>query len=476
MPTQQEIDAMKPADRNWGQSAMDWVFNAGKDNAQYDKQKAEYEKALREYEAAEKAKRDAALMAGILGTGQKPTNYYEGMSTWSDAAATQRQSSRDMFGRALQGTYQPTQEQSAQTREQQAAGASQAYQNYLTGGQQAQQLAQQQQYAQYLQGIIQGTGAPSVAQGQLRLQSDAAQRQAAAAIASQRGMNTAGAARMIAQEQAQQGQAAAGQAAMLTAQEQAAARQQYGELLGQTRGQSIEAESRQAAAFSQMQEALRTGDQNAINSVMNSLNNLSQIDMSMLSLEQQAVLQREQAALQQKIEEAKMLLQNKIAEIEANLAQQKIDADTAQREKDFWTKIIMNGILAAGSAALFLVPGIGTALGGAGMGAAVAGIAGAMGNNKAKGGRIDKARVPGKSKHNGDDERNDTVPALLSPGEIVIPRSIATSKDADQKSAEFVKQLMKKEKSGPKSKRSAIDEISKLEAKIAALKSKAKRE
>jgi len=38
----------------------------------------------------------------------------------------------------------------------------------------------------------------------------------------------------------------------------------------------------------------------------------------------------------------------------------------------------------------------------------------------------------------GDDEANDTVPAMLSPHEIVLPRSVAQAPDAPKKAAEFV--------------------------------------
>ena len=48
------------------------------------------------------------------------------------------------------------------------------------------------------------------------------------------------------------------------------------------------------------------------------------------------------------------------------------------------------------------------------------------------------AKVPGKAKVDGDSEKNDTVPALLSPGEIVVPRTAA--KDPD-KAAAFAKSV-----------------------------------
>lgn len=54
---------------------------------------------------------------------------------------------------------------------------------------------------------------------------------------------------------------------------------------------------------------------------------------------------------------------------------------------------------------------------------------------------LNGGRVPGAAPFPGDNLKNDVHPALLSPGEIVIPRSIAQSKDAPAKAATFVKHL-----------------------------------
>lgn len=51
-----------------------------------------------------------------------------------------------------------------------------------------------------------------------------------------------------------------------------------------------------------------------------------------------------------------------------------------------------------------------------------------------------KANVPGK-----DTLKNDTVPAMLSPGEIVIPKSIAEAHDAPQKAMAFVQAIQAKQ-------------------------------
>ena len=53
--------------------------------------------------------------------------------------------------------------------------------------------------------------------------------------------------------------------------------------------------------------------------------------------------------------------------------------------------------------------------------------------------------VPGQAQFQGDSEKNDTVSAMLSPGEIVIPRTIAQSDDAPRRAAEFIRHLEKQD-------------------------------
>lgn len=56
--------------------------------------------------------------------------------------------------------------------------------------------------------------------------------------------------------------------------------------------------------------------------------------------------------------------------------------------------------------------------------------------------------VPGKAKVSGNSYSNDTVKALLSPGEVVIPRSVMQSGDPINGAAKFVAAVMAKKKSG----------------------------
>lgn len=53
-------------------------------------------------------------------------------------------------------------------------------------------------------------------------------------------------------------------------------------------------------------------------------------------------------------------------------------------------------------------------------------------------------RVPGKAKVKGDSLKNDNVPALLSPGEVVIPRHVMNSSDPVGGAAKFVAAVMAK--------------------------------
>lgn len=53
--------------------------------------------------------------------------------------------------------------------------------------------------------------------------------------------------------------------------------------------------------------------------------------------------------------------------------------------------------------------------------------------------------VPGRASVAGNSARNDTVPALLSPGEAVLPRSVTQAPDAPERAAAFVRHLMGKE-------------------------------
>jgi hypothetical protein len=72
---------------------------------------------------------------------------------------------------------------------------------------------------------------------------------------------------------------------------------------------------------------------------------------------------------------------------------------------------------------------------------------GQVGNLKENYGRNMKSggHVHGKAKVKGDSYSNDTVKAMLSPGEIVIPRSIAQGQNAPDKARAFVEAVLAKQ-------------------------------
>lgn len=83
---------------------------------------------------------------------------------------------------------------------------------------------------------------------------------------------------------------------------------------------------------------------------------------------------------------------------------------------------------------------------------------------KSKGGEI-----KGKTKFAGDTRSNDTVPALLSPGEIVLPRSVAQSEDAPEKSRKFVEAIKAKKKPTPRDYIQALSRLNEMESRLNAM-------
>lgn len=90
-------------------------------------------------------------------------------------------------------------------------------------------------------------------------------------------------------------------------------------------------------------------------------------------------------------------------------------------------------------------------------------------SSKAHGGDIKAREIPGKAKFKGDTRSNDTVPALLSPGEIVLPRTVAQSEDAPDKAKQFVAAIKKNKRPSPKAFAEALARLQELEARMNAM-------
>ena len=105
----------------------------------------------------------------------------------------------------------------------------------------------------------------------------------------------------------------------------------------------------------------------------------------------------------------------------------------------------------------------------AGAGAAGAQAAFTAAAKAARGREMPAREIPGKAKFKGDTRSNDTVPALLSPGEIVLPRSVAQADDAPEKAKDFVSAIKKQKRPSPKAFAQALARLNELEARLNAM-------
>lgn len=235
-----------------------------------------------------------------------------------------------------------------------------------------QSQGQQQQLINQLQGQSMGQGPGSqLSNNFLHQAQDTNAANAMGLMSSQKGINPAMAARMAGNQSAMGNQQAAGQAANLNLQQQLAAQGQLGGILNQNQNANANLFNAQTGMSSnQFGQALGANQQN--NALMSG-NNMDAQRLNQLTQSQNA----------------------------ANaMGAQGINAGTANANTAARTQT-GGGILG----------GLGSIGGMAAMAAA------------------DGGKVPGVSPHNGDDVKNDTVHTMLSPGEIVIPRSAANDRD-----------------------------------------------
>lgn len=233
-------------------------------------------------------------------------------------------------------------------------------------------IANQSGLVGQLQAQANGIGGPNLAQQQLANATNQNIQSQAGAVAGLRGLNPAMAARLIAGQGAAIQQGAAGQSATLAMQQQLAAQQQLGGILGQQLGVGTQG----------------LQGQNALN------------------------LQNQQGAQQ---------LDQKTAAQNADLKLQANGQSLGLTQQGGKT---LGGVVnAAGSIAAGMPP-----MGGDGGGGPEFNHPNGDGTstiNAAHGGQ-----VAGQRAFPGDDTRNDTKPFLLSPGELVVPASIADDPEA----------------------------------------------
>lgn len=265
---------------------------------------------------------------------------------------------------------------------------------------------QQAELAAALKAQAEGKG-PSLAAMQYARALEQSQAAAASQLASARGLSPAAAQRMLMAQQAAARQAAAGRSAELRLQEQQAAQGMLGNLLGQQRQQELLGGQLAAGMYG---TAGQMGMEQA---------RLEQAaKMGALGIEQQERAQERQSA-----------------------------GAAAQAGVSLLTPFAVEGAKsqsvapAAPSTTTTAAPAV-----------------------KSKGGEI-----KGRAMHKGDTRSNDTVPALLSPGEIVLPRSVAQDEEAPDKAKKFVEAIKSKKKPTPRDYIAALSRLSELESRLNAI-------
>ena len=285
----------------------------------------------------------------------------------------------------------PTSPEQVQQAQQQVANAYAQQLAFVQALQGNQGLSAQNQLLAQLQQQAQGQG-PNPAAAQLAQATAANTANQAALMAGQRGAsaNAGLVGRQIAQQGAANQQNMVGQAATMQANQQLAAQQQLAALSGQQVGQ-------QQAAIGQLGQ-IGLGQQG---NLLGAQSNFNQAQMS----GQQANLQAQLQGRQQ---------QNQM----------------------------VGGLIGAAApiiGGMFAGP-VGAAAGSAIGQITAGGAADTVGGNSPFMLANQGAKVPGQAPVPGDSPKNDIVPAMLSPGELVIPRSVLQSENPEQAIIEFYKQ------------------------------------
>lgn len=340
-------------------------------------------------------------------------------------------------------------------------------------------LAQQQALANQLQGQASGQG-PNPAQQQYQQNINAGTQAAAGTIASQKGISPALMAEMIARQQGSANQNAAGTAATLQAQQQLAAQQQLQSQqagMQNVAGNQVGQQQTAAQQLAAQQAGMQNVAQNQVGSQQNAVTGLNQITQG----NQAQMLNANQAYAQNLVN-----MQGNI-----NSANAGVSAAGAQAAGNVAGGGLnaVGGYLGKGSVA----PSAATSSAGAGATMADSSQAGEMlaakgglimpdhiqhisdiyhGPDlmKAKGGEINYSKkestdiklpekqisqggyseyqsgalVPGKAKVDHNSYSNDTVKALLSPGEIVLPLDVVNHKNPADQAKKFVQALLDK--------------------------------
>lgn len=283
--------------------------------------------------------------------------------------------------------------------------------------------------------------APSITEAQLKQAMDRNLSQQIAAAKANRAVNPALQARMVNQQAGQAAQATAQQAAINRLAEQQANQQQFANYLGQQQQAGAQYLSGAGQSQSGVMNTQFANQQRGINMFQGA----AQAGMSAAAM----MSDRNLKTLIKKYNKGGVVKPKKMADGGKVSASNSIEnivggagVPDAFADKDSMQKMGGNlgSILSKLGApdATMMAGGPMDALGGAGGAEGLMAAAPMMVANKG-------AVVPGQAKVNGDSEKNDTVPALLSPGEVVVPRTVVAK--GSKAVAKFVAQAIK-EKQG----------------------------
>jgi hypothetical protein len=332
-------------------------------------------------------------------------------------------------------------------------------------GNQSQVFGQQQALAGQLAQTAMGAG-PNPAQAQFQQNANQVAAQTAGLIGSQKGISPALQARLIAQQGAGAGQAAAGQAATLQAQQQIAAQQALMQQQANMANLSTQQVGQQANAMGNYTQGALGQQQNVLGLQGNA--NSSNAGVSGVTAGQQGktfggILSGIGSALAlahggevPKYADGGMspVITPDVSGPMSNVGKYLVNGAISQaapiiQSAPDWDPIKLkqknDGIRPPGTESV-MAGGAGDMAPGLGFGAApvMASRGAIIGENYAN----QMKPVPGKASVRGDSQKNDTVNAKLSPGEVIIPRSVMQSDDPIKGAAAFVAAVMAKKGRG----------------------------
>lgn len=284
---------------------------------------------------------------------------------------------------------------------------------YNIEGSAFQPTAQEQELTTALLARAQGRGGPSAAEQQMRAGLDQQVSQAQALAASQRGVSPALAAKQAQQAAAQAGQATAQQTGILRSQEAMGAEQLGAQAL-QSQRQSRMAE-----------QQLKSGQSLGMNQLAGQAYEASagRLAGSIKAAGQAAGgVPMAQGGIVPQMQSADNAMAQNFASMITGQVGQMMAKGIAQKGGD-----TLEGLQLAKRP-----PDEGAALG-------PSSTPKLSGPQMMMSGMSDGGKVPGKPLVDGDYQANDIVPAMLSPGEIVVPRSIA--KKSPEEIAQFIMAL-----------------------------------